>query len=92
MIRIVFTEKADSSLAKIDKKNAERIIAKLYWLAKHPDRHSVLAAVKNPPSELTGVLRLRVGDYRIILWLENDTLTVYDVGLRSEVYKTLGRN
>jgi len=31
--------------------------------------------------------RLRVGDYRVIFTLEGDTITVYDVGNRKDVYR-----
>jgi len=92
MLTIEFTDKAISSISKIGNKIAGRILAKLYWLAEHPDPHSVLVSVKNPPTELAGISRLRIGDYRVILWLEDSTITIYDIGFRSEVYKALGRN
>ena len=33
------------------------------------------------------VYRLRVGDYRVIFELEGDTITIYDIGNRKDVYR-----
>jgi mRNA-degrading endonuclease RelE of RelBE toxin-antitoxin system len=91
MLTVEFTERAIASFGKIEKGKAKRIVDKLTWLAEHPAPQTVLAVVKNTPPELAGVYRLRVGNYRVILWLEEDKIIVYDIGHRSKIYEILNR-
>ncbi len=91
MLNVEFTDRAVASLGKIEKEKAKHIVDKLTWLAEHPAPHKVLAIVRNTPSELAGVYRLRVGVYRVILWLEENKIIVYDIGHRSKIYEILGR-
>lgn len=84
--KIELTETARKQLAKLDKATAKRIMAFL---------NERLAALDNPRSQgkaMTGPLgdfwRYRVGDYRIIVQLEDECLVVLVVriGHRGEVY------
>ena len=91
MRQVLFYKGAAEALATLDKRAARRIAAKLEWLAGHPDAESVTARIENPPEALAGIRRLRVGDYRVILWLDEEAVTVYAVGHRGDVYGILKR-
>jgi mRNA interferase RelE/StbE len=74
---------ATKQLRKLDKKQAERILIKIYLLADNP--------YPNGAEQLTGqkAFRIRVGDYRVIYEVHNKQLLVQviRVGHRKEVYK-----
>lgn len=85
---INFTEKARKQLKKLDKEVNSRIIKYLETRIK-----------KNPRSfgsrllgELSDFWRYRVGDYRVIVSIEDNELIVLviDVEHRSKVYKVKG--
>lgn len=75
---------AAKQLRKLDKKQAERILIKIYLLADNP--------YPNGAEQLTGqkAFRIRVGDYRVIYEVHDKQLLVQviRVGHRKEVYKT----
>jgi mRNA-degrading endonuclease RelE of RelBE toxin-antitoxin system len=89
--RVFFYERAAKVLGALDKKAAARIVTKLEWLARHPDAESVTAKIENAPVGLAGIRRLRVGDYRVILWLDDEAIAVYALGHRADVYDILKR-
>ena len=74
---------AIKQLKKLDKKQAERILIKIYLLGDNP--------YPNGAEQLTGqkAFRIRVGDYRIIYEVRNKQLLiqVIRVGHRKDVYK-----
>jgi mRNA-degrading endonuclease RelE of RelBE toxin-antitoxin system len=41
------------------------------------------------PAHLDGLLKYRVGAYRVLFWLDDDALVIYRIGHRSEIYKDL---
>lgn len=77
----------------IIKKKAKKFIDKL----PHNEKSRVVSAIEKLPNgedikKLKGhsdLLRLRVGEYRIIYTVNNGELTVYiiDVGNRGDIYK-----
>jgi len=83
--KVEFTARAEADLARLDKPIAQRILKKLRWLAEN------FQAI--PPEPLTGqwqgMLKLRVGDYRVIYTLktERQMIIVHLVRHRREVYK-----
>jgi mRNA interferase RelE/StbE len=82
-----FTKKSQKSLDKIDKKQATRIVDFLdYKLAQHDNPRDLGAALSG---DLAGHWRYRVGDYRIICKIEDETITilVIEIGLRREIYR-----
>jgi mRNA interferase RelE/StbE len=86
-LKIKFTKKADSSLDRLPKQIALRILAKLEWLSEHTQvRIKQLAGL---PSELSGLLKYRIGDYRVLFWITEDSIIVYRIGHRSEIYKNI---
>lgn len=77
-----FTDTARENLEKLDKTISERILDKLEIVANDP-----FSFVK----KLRGLdfYRLRVGDYRVIMSIENKRMIIFvvEVGHRSSVYR-----
>lgn len=76
------------SLAKLDKSVRRRIQVAIDHLAEDPRPHGVRALTGSP-----GLLRLRVGDYRVIYQVRDNRLLVLivDIGRQGDIYRTLGR-
>lgn len=83
---IRFDEGVERSLAKLDQQIAKRITSKLREIANLDDPRSV---GKPLVGNLAGLWRYRVGDYRIICYIDDGELVilVVDVDHRSEVYR-----
>jgi mRNA-degrading endonuclease RelE of RelBE toxin-antitoxin system len=47
--------------------------------------------MKHAPRELQGLSKIRVGEWRVLLWLDekSKTITLYRVGHRKEIYQNL---
>ena len=69
MYTIIISDAARKQLHKLEKHTAQRIIAALERCRVRPHRH-VQRLVDSPH------YRLRIGDYRAILRLEDDTLVI----------------
>jgi mRNA interferase RelE/StbE len=67
-------------LAKLTKKQQERILRAIEKLPQGD-----VAPVVGMP----GYFRLRVGDYRVVFMFEyaNDTVSVFNIGNRGDIYK-----
>lgn len=78
---VIWSDSAVRQLKKLDRSVARRIFDKVGELAEHP-HHFVQKLVNSP------YYRLRVGDYRVILDIQNDVLRilVLKVGHRASVY------
>lgn len=78
---IIFSDKALKQIKKLDKKIQERIIAVLERIRVRPEAY-VTKLVGDPG------YKLRVGDYRIIMDIENNKLKilVLKVGHRKNIY------
>lgn len=74
---------------KLDTSIQKRIDKKIRWAAAHPETLS--QALRNMPEDLTGLQKLRIGDYRVLLWVDHADrqLVLYAVGHRSSIYKSL---
>jgi mRNA interferase RelE/StbE len=75
-------KKAIKDLSKIDKKEVEKILLKIENLEDYPDVPNLKKLTKFDPP-----FRLRVGDYRVLFDVDNDTITVYRIKHRKESYK-----
>lgn len=71
------------ALSKLDKPIRRRVQTAIEGLASDPRPHGVRAPVGRP-----GLLRMRVGDYRIVYEVRDDQLLVLviDLGHRREIY------
>ncbi len=85
--QIVFSPTAYRQLEDIPKADQRRIREKIDRLSTNP-RPPGAKLLKGGP----GLLRIRVGDYRVIYKVEDDRLIVLviRIGHRSEVYRRLG--
>lgn len=72
-------------LRKLDKAVARRLTASMAALATKPHPAGCSALAGHP-----GVLRIKVGDYRIVYRVEHDRLVVLvlDIGHRGKIYRT----
>jgi len=77
-----FTDAAHEDLEKLDKTISERILDKLEVVANDP--FSFVKKLKG-----CDFYRLRVGDYRVIMSIENRRMIIFvvEVGHRSTVYR-----
>jgi len=62
MYKLDFSPDGRTSLATLDKKIAQRVLDKLRWLLKNIDNIYLLRLKEN----LSGLYKLRVGDWRVI--------------------------
>ncbi len=82
---VIYSDKAEKFLEKLDDKNYERIKEKIKLLAVDPYARNL--DTKKLKKELKQY-RLRVGDYRVIYEIENNQLLILilDVGHRKDIY------
>lgn len=86
VFKVVFTPKAREDLSGLDKAIAQRILDKVKWLSQNTDaiRHNALTG------QFAGVLKLRVGDWRILYDVDHAKreLIVRMIRHRREAYKS----
>ncbi|MBI3358606.1 MAG: type II toxin-antitoxin system RelE/ParE family toxin [Nitrospirae bacterium] len=89
MYRITTTPEFDKDIKALDKPATVRIINKIEWLSLNPQ--AIKYPLKHMPADLKGLQKYRVGDYRILFWVDHHhkTLTLYGVEHRRTVYKKL---
>jgi len=80
-----FTEGGKDSIKSLDKNIQQRVFDKLKWFIQNIDNLTPLPLKSN----LAGLYKLRVGDYRILyeINLTDKVITVHKVGHRKEIYK-----
>lgn len=85
--RIEWTAPAVRELRKLDRGVARRIARAVTALGSEPRPAGAKSLVGQP----SGVMRLRVGDYRVVYRVEDDrvVVTVVRVAHRREVYRNL---
>ena len=83
---VVFTPEAKGDLEKVEPRLAQRILAKVTWLAANCE-----SLVHKPLSgEFKGLYRLRVGDYRVIYSIDSSPtrrINILLIGHRKDIYK-----
>ncbi len=87
--RIETTPRFERDFSKLDPAVARRVMKKIDYLGAHPE--VVSQPIRNPPADLAGLHKYRVGDYRILLWVDHRTrvITLHAVAHRREIYRTL---
>ncbi len=85
MYRIRILKAASRELARLDKPAGKRIAERIHWLAAnlHQIKPQSLAG------ELSGLSKLRVGDYRVIYQILHDehTIVIHSIGPRRDIYR-----
>ena len=84
MFKYEFTSKSLKDLKKLDRQVQIKIIEKLDEICSHSD-------IRNYAEHLTdykiGEFRIRIGDYRVIFDLKEETLTILKIGHRKDIYR-----
>lgn len=85
MYQVRFIKGAVRDLEKLDTETARRIVRKINWLAENAET----IQLKGLRSNLSGLSKLREGDYRIIYELihSEELVIIHFIGHRREVYK-----
>ncbi|MEK6945454.1 MAG: type II toxin-antitoxin system RelE/ParE family toxin [Nanoarchaeota archaeon] len=80
MYQIIWDEKAQEQLLKLDSTLSKRISKKVLELSENPFSKDV--------KKLKGIFgyRLRVGDYRVIFDVEKDVILILKIGHRKNIY------
>jgi len=80
---IIWDEKASKELYKLEPIISRRIVKKVGELKENPYTKDII--------KLKGEegFRLRVGDYRIIIAIEKDTILVLKIGHRKNIYEKI---
>ena len=83
MKKVVYSTTAQKALMRIPRNMAIRISEKIAAYASEPEAqaHNVKAL-----QGTDGLLRLRVGDWRVIMW-DNVVLEILDIKSRGSAYK-----
>mgnify|MGYP002754024853 FL=1 len=82
---VEFTPRAKKALSQLDRSVQKRVVGKLQEIQGADDPRDFLKPMTGP---LTGMFRLRVGDYRVIVDIQDERCVILalDVGHRSVVY------
>jgi mRNA interferase RelE/StbE len=85
MYSLIYLARAQKALRRLDRPVAQRIKRKLDWLMENLESIDPEWLTSN----LSGLAKLREGDYRIIYEVRHiDTqVVIHDIGHRSEIYK-----
>ena len=87
MYKIRTTPTFERDIKKLDRSIARRIIEKIEQLANTPEilKHPVTYL----PKDLEGLQKYRVGDWRVLFWLDHQQkeIILYGVEHRSKIYK-----
>ncbi|WP_103063730.1 type II toxin-antitoxin system RelE family toxin [Actinomyces qiguomingii] len=83
---VELTPRAENSLRRLDRGVQARVVGKLREIQAADDPRSFLKPMTGP---LKGQFRLRVGDYRVIIDVQDERCVILaiDVGHRSTVYR-----
>ena len=83
MHKVEWAEGALEDLEKLDKTIANRILSKITWFSIHFD--SIIP--EELSGDLAGMFKLRVGDWRVLYTIEDDSMIVQAIGHRREIYR-----
>jgi mRNA interferase RelE/StbE len=88
--RVEIGSKADAQLAQLDSTVGAAVERKVLWLAENA-AVMVHRRLVGMPEDLSGLCKLRVGDWRILYWIyhKEKVARIYRIQHRSEVYRDL---
>jgi len=79
---IEYDPKAVKQLEKLDKSIASSLLDGIEDFAKNP----VLTKIKKLKTPFDGAYRLRIGDYRVVFYQENNLMLISKIAHRKDVY------
>lgn len=76
---------ASKELKKLDKDVSERVVKRINWLSENVE----IVDPEALSGDLSGLYKLRVGDYRVLYEILRDekTIVIYAIGHRREIYR-----
>ena len=82
---IEFRPEAIVNLEKLDPVIQQRALNKIKWLGTNFDQLTPQPLT----DELSGLFKLRIGDYRAIysFSIDTQTIVIHDIGHRSQIYR-----
>ena len=88
--RVEIGSRADAQLAELDSAIGASVERKIIWLAENA-AVMVHRRLVGMPDDLTGLCKLRIGDWRILYWIyhREEIVRIYRIQHRSEVYRDL---
>ncbi len=87
MYKIKTTSTFENEIKKLDRSVAKRIIEKIEFLSENP--RLLKNYLRHMPEDLEGLQKYRIGDWRVLLWVDNQNqeIVLYGVDHRGKVYK-----
>jgi len=79
---LIYTQRAERDLAKLDIKSKERIGKALLRFEEEPLKYA--EKLSDP---ILGSYRFRIGDYRVIFDIEGSEIVVLRIGHRKDIYR-----
>lgn len=88
--QIIILPEAEEDLEDLDSDIRKRCLAKIEWLASHPELLGK-KPLQQLPLALKGLNSYPVGDWRILYWVypQHKCFKIYGIQHRSKVYKHL---
>ncbi|EQB72929.1 MAG: type II toxin-antitoxin system RelE family toxin [Thermoplasmataceae archaeon] len=87
--KILVSSSASKEFKDLQKKEQGRIREKLKELAEDPNNKSNRLDTKKLSGDRHSYFRIRVGNYRVIYYLEEETIKVVRIAIRSDAYSWL---
>jgi mRNA interferase RelE/StbE len=83
------TPQFDADIEALDPPIALRVLKKLKWLSQNPQ--ALRFGLKHMPNDLRDLQKYRIGDYRILFWVDRTSqkITLYGVEHRRDIYRRL---
>ena len=89
MYTLETTPQFDADIEGLDPPVALRVLKKVKWLAQNPE--TLRFGLKHMPDDLRGLQKYRIGDYRVLYWVDHDAqqITLAGVEHRRGIYRRL---
>ncbi len=87
-MRVIYSKKARKDLRVLSKKEAQKIVLKIRYFSEQKDIDRYAKKLKPPLDDL---FRFRIGDFRVILDINNNNkvtiLTILRIKHRKDIYR-----
>ncbi len=87
-MRVIYSKKARKDLKVLSKKEAQKIVSKIRYFSEQKDIERYAKKLKPPLDDL---FRFRIGDFRVILDINNNNkvtiLTILRIKHRKDIYR-----